>query len=169
MPFPGGPTILGVDRGPPRVGSKALHALEERGQIRIAPALAAVGSSPLVKVGFGGVVVPHCAEGGGAAEDFASGPVEGAVCQAGLLDCIVVPVMLGVEEFGEEDGNFGFKDFGVVAASFEEQDRDVFVLGEFVGEDTACCAGADDYFYKGVQSVTSNYNTEFYCQSLHIP
>jgi hypothetical protein len=61
--------------------------------------------------------------------------------------------MLGVEEFGEEDGNFGFKDFGVVAASFEEEDRYVFVFGEFVGEDAACCAGADDYLRLGVELV----------------
>lgn len=91
-------------------------------------------------------MVHHCVEGGGAAEDLAAGPVERAVCELRLFDSVVVPVMLGVEELAEEDGDFGFEDFRVVTAGFEEQDRDVFVRGEFVGEDATCCAGADDYF-----------------------
>lgn len=102
-------------------------------------------SGPFVKVGFGAVVVHHCIHGGRASEDFASRPVEGAVGELGLFDGVVVPVMFGVEHFGEQDRDFGFEHFGVVAAGFEEEDRDVFVFGQFVGQDTARCAGADNY------------------------
>lgn len=98
-------------------------------------------------------MVHHGVKGRRAAEDLASGPIEGAICQARLFDRVVVPVMLGVKELGEEDGDFRFEDFGVVAASFEEEDGDVFVFGEFVGEDAACCAGADDYLRLGVELV----------------
>lgn len=51
--------------------------------------------------------------------------------------------MLGVKELGEENGDFGLKDV-VVAACLEQQDRDVLVLGKFIGEDTASRASSDN-------------------------
>lgn len=86
-------------------------------------------------------MVDHGIYGRRAAQDATARPVETAISYVLLFDGIVIPVMLGVKQFGEENRDFCLKD-DVVAACLEQQDRDVLVLGKFISEDTASSASS---------------------------
>lgn len=144
VPLAVGTAVAGVNLGPQRVGGELFHAAEVGREVVVGPAVAAVDRLPLVKVGVGAVVVHHGIDGGRAAQHAAAGPVHAAVGEAGLLDRVVVPVVLGVEELGEEDGHLGLEHVGVGPARLEEEYADVLVLGELAGEDAARGAGADN-------------------------
>jgi len=55
--------------------------------------------------------------------------------------------MLCMVESGEHERDHAPEDVGVIAACFEDEDRGFGVLGEFAGQDAACCSCTHNYFY----------------------
>lgn len=147
LPLAAPTAVLQVDLGPLGVGREVFNLLQVRREVVVAPALAALVVGPLVVVGLGAVVEHHGVDAGRAAEDLAAGPEQLAVRQARLLDRVVVPVVLRVEELGEEEWDARLQDARVRAARLEEEDRHLGVLGQLGGQNAAGAASADNDWF----------------------
>lgn len=123
-------TVLQVQSGTRRVGLELLHATQVWPDVVVAPSRAPVDIHPFVKVGLGAVVVHHGIERRGATEHLPARPEQTARTQVALFLGVVVPVLLRVEVLGEHQRHLRLADLRVVAASLQQENRDVLVLRE---------------------------------------
>jgi len=116
--------------------------------VLVVPGLTANFLGPALEVHGVASHVGHGVQGRGAAEDLASGLVEGPAIKTLLRHGVVVPVVLGV---GQVEGESGWNLVlpavpltSIASPSFEQKNRGTLLLGQAVGQDATCRASADD-------------------------